>query len=135
MVNELLSCSAGITKIYLSWDAASWHMSKKLKQFIESHNSTAHIESRPLLELAPLPACAQFLNVIEAVFSGMSRAIIHNSNYASVDAAKLAIDQYIAVRNKQFLENPKRAGKSIWGGETSISAFSECNNCKDSRYR
>jgi hypothetical protein len=33
-------------------------------------------------------AGAQFLNVIESVFSGMARAIIHNSNYGSIDAAK-----------------------------------------------
>jgi hypothetical protein len=32
----------------------------------------------PVAELAPLPSSAQFLNVIESVFSGRARAIIHN---------------------------------------------------------
>jgi hypothetical protein len=45
--------------------------------------------------LAPLPAGAQFLNVIESVFSGMARAVIDNSNYGSVDEARAAIDRYI----------------------------------------
>lgn len=36
---------------------------------------------------APLPKRAQFLNVIESVFSGMARAVIQNSDYASVDEA------------------------------------------------
>ena len=36
------------------------------------------------VELAPLPASAQFLDVIESVFSGLARAIIHNSDYSSV---------------------------------------------------
>ncbi len=34
-------------------------------------------------------AGAQFLNVIESVFSGMARAIIHNSDYPSLDAGRL----------------------------------------------
>jgi hypothetical protein len=37
------------------------------------------------------PARAQFLNVIESVFSGTARAIIHNSDYKSVDETKRAI--------------------------------------------
>src|SRR5271170_4422171 len=86
-------------RIYLSWDAASWHISKKLRQRIEEHNAAAAINSRPLVETAPLPAGAQFLNVIESVFSGMARAIIHNSNYPSIDAAKDAIDLYFTERN------------------------------------
>jgi len=49
------------------------------------------------LELAPLPASAQFLNVIESVFSGMARAIIHNSDYPSVAAAQEAIVRIPAI--------------------------------------
>ena len=70
-----------LDRIFLSWDAASWHISKKLLEKIELENSKPLISRGPIVELAPLPAGAQFLNVIEAVFSGMSRAIIHNSNY------------------------------------------------------
>ena len=62
-----------------------------------------------------MPASSQFLNVIESVFSGMSRAIIHNSNYASMDDAKDAIDRYFASRNEHFRKTPKRAGDWIWG--------------------
>jgi hypothetical protein len=71
------------TKLYLSWDAASWHVSKKLFDRIDAHN-VAIGSSGPQIETAPLPARAQFLNVIESIFSGMARAIIHNSNYVSV---------------------------------------------------
>jgi len=74
-------------KLYLSWDAASWHISRRLGEHIEEHNATAGSKCRPLVETAPLPAGAQFLNVIESVFSGMARAIIHNSDYRSIDAA------------------------------------------------
>ena len=40
----------------------------------------------------------------------MAKAIIHNSNYQSVDECKGAIDRYFAERNQAFIENPKRAG-------------------------
>src|SRR5689334_20702369 len=60
----------------------------------------------PLVELAPLPAGAQFLNVIESMFSGMSRAIIQNSDYESIEAARAAIDRHFAERNAYFRANP-----------------------------
>ena len=87
------------------------------------------------MELAPLPSCAQFLNVIESVFSGMAKAIIHNSNYESVEECKDAIDRHFSERNKFFKETPKKAGNKIWGKEITKAKFKESNNCKDPRYR
>ncbi len=80
------------------------------------------------------PSRAQFLNVIESVFSGMARAIIHNSDYQSVEEAMEAIDRYFRERNEHFRLRPKRAGKKIWGKEPAPSEFSESNNCKDPRW-
>jgi hypothetical protein len=79
----------------------------------------------------PLPACAQFLNVIESVFSGMSRAVIQNSDYESVEDARAAIDRHFTDRNAYFRANPKRAGRKICGNENTPSEFSAPNNCKD----
>ncbi len=135
MANTLLERYADENMLYLSWDAASWHLSKRLTAFIDEHNATAEASHRPLLELAPLPASAQFLNVIESVFSGMARAIIHNSDYESVNAAKDAIDRYFLERNLHFEAHPKRAGKAIWGLERTACEFSDANNCKDPAYR
>lgn len=135
MMDLLLKRYHDRRRIYLSWDAASWHISKKLRQRIDEHNAEAAMYHRPLVDMAPLPAGAQFLNVIESVFSGMARAIIHNSNYPSLDGAKAAIDRYFAERNLQFQRNPKRAGKKIWGKERELATFSEANNCKDPRYQ
>jgi hypothetical protein len=81
-----------------------------------------------------LPTCAQFLNVIESVFSGLARAILHNSDYASANEAKLAIDTYFIERNDHYLKHPKRAGNRIWGKELTIPSFSDANNCKDPRF-
>lgn len=123
--------------IYFSWDAASWHASKALYKVVDEINSVEYRKKHktPKIILVPLPTCAQFLNIIESVFSGMARAIIHNSNYQSVDECKEAINRYYDDRNKYFLENHKKAGNKIWGKERVKVSFSESNNCKDPKYR
>ena len=123
--------------IYFSWDAASWHVSKKFLQTVEEINrkDSKEYPNSPILKLAPLPTCAQFLNVIESVFSGMARAIINNSDYGSINECMVAIDRYFAERNCFFEENPRRAGNKIWGKERVKSVFNESNNCKDPMYR
>ena len=50
--------------IYLSWDAASWHISKKLLAHLEELNQEAARDGYPIVKTAPLPAGAQFLNLI-----------------------------------------------------------------------
>jgi transposase len=129
--SQYRSCS----RIFLSWDAASWHISKRLLAYVEQANAGAENACYPQIELAPLPACAQFLNVVESIFSGMARAIIHNSDYPSLEAAKAAIDQYFAERNAHFEANPKRAGRKIWGSERIPSEFYEGQHCKDPESR
>jgi hypothetical protein len=119
-------------KIYMSWDAASWHASKLFFKRVNLINSPAFRakHNTPRVELAPLPSCAQFLNVIESVFSGMARAIIHNSDYETTADCMAAIDRYFAERNAFFRANPKKAGRIIWGKEITPSSFSPANNCK-----
>jgi len=135
MMDILVTQYAHCRRIYLSWDAASWHMSKRLGEHIERHNAGVEISHLPYVETAPLPVGAQFLNVIESIFSGMARAIIHNSNYGSLEQAKSAIDRYLCERNVHFQQNPRRAGKKIWGQEREPAMFDVGNNCKDPHYR
>ena len=122
-------------KLYLSWDGASWHISKQLFTRIEEHNAAVLNGGGPIVETAPLPAGAQFLNVIEFVFSGMARSIVHNSDYKTLDEAKAAFDRYFEERNAHFRQHPRRAGNKIWRKEREPAVFSEANNCKDPRYR
>jgi DDE superfamily endonuclease len=135
MVDVLRRNYRSMKNLYISWDAAGWHISKALGQRVEFLNGWADYDRAPTIELAPLPSRAQFLNVIESVFSGMSRAVIENSDFKSVDDAKAAIDLYISDRNQHFLQHPRRAGKKIWGKEREPASFSEAHNCKDPRYR
>lgn len=136
LLDILLAKHADEDCIYLSWDAASWHASRELYKRVETINSDEHRAHAPspLVRLAPLPTCAQFLNVIESVFSGMAKAIIHNSDYQSVEECQSAIDRYFHERNEHFKKHPKRAGNRIWGKERVEAAFKESNNCKDPMY-
>ena len=61
--------------LYLSWDAASWHDSKKLNEKVEEVNSPEYRTEHgtPMVELAPLPSRAQFLNVIESIIRAFFR--------------------------------------------------------------
>ena len=121
----------------LSWDSASWHVSAKLNERVSEINSAAQTGpgATPSVKLMPLPASAQFLNVIESVFSGMAKAILHNSDYPSVEDCKVAIDRYFAERNEAYRRNPRRAGKKIWGEELVEPCFTRSNNCKDPNWR
>ena len=119
--------------LYFSWDAASWHSSKYFLSQLKQINDPTYRNNNqlPKIILRPLPARAQFLNVIESVFSGMSRSIIQNSNYSTVEEMRNAIDLYFKERNDFFRKNPHRAGNKIWGNERTKSSFSVSNNCKD----
>ncbi len=137
LLRRLIKLYKGESHLFVSWDSASWHASKALNKAIDEINSDAFRirHKTPLIDVLPLPSGAQFLNVIESVFSGMSRAILHNSNYESVDECKQAIDRYFAERNRAFLNHPMRAGNKIWGKERVEAVFREENNCKDPRWR
>ena len=131
MMDLLLDRSRDRRKLYLSWDAASWHISKRLFERIEENNEAAAASGGPIVDTAPLPARAQFLNVIESIFSGMARAIIHNSNYRSVEEAKGAINRYFDERNRHFREHPRRAGKEESEARSGVApGFAEWNCCK-----
>ncbi len=137
LLDRLLVEYAGCRRIYLSWDAASWHSSKILLKKVKDVNRHSYRErhNTPIVKLAPLPARAQFLNVIESIFGGLSEAIIKNSDYRSTDEAKSAIDLYFDERNDFFQKNPGRAGNKIWGEEIVKPSFKQGQNCKHPRFR
>jgi hypothetical protein len=137
LLNVLLEQYSTCDNIYLSWDAASWHASRELAERVSVVNAAEYrsLHRTPLVGLAPLPASSQFLNIIESVFSGLARAVIHNSDYQSEDEARKAIDRYFLERNEYFLKHPKKAGNKIWREEIVPCCFSEANNCKDPKWR
>lgn len=134
LIEVLRRAYCGYRNVYLSWDAAPWHSSKGLQERIMFLNEWAAHDDAPVLRVLPLPTSAQFLNVIESVFSGLARAVLHNSDYGSLAEAKEAVSRYVDERNLAFRREPRRAGQSIWKTERVPSFFRESNNCKDLRY-
>lgn len=119
-------------KLYVTWDAASWHKSAMLVEWLDAFNSTTkRTNEGPLIELVPLPTSSQFLDVIEAVFSGMKRAVVHHSDYGDIPEMKKAISRHFTERNVHFRENPRRAGKQIW----EIDFFDDNENIRSGNYR
>ena len=119
-------------KLYVTWDAASWHKSAMLVEWLDAFNATTKKANEgPLIELVPLPTSSQFLNVIEAIFSGMKRAVVHHSDYRDVPEMKKAISLHFTERNAHFRENPRRAGKKIW----EIDFFDDNENIRSGNYR
>ena len=59
MVDLLRRQYKTMKKLYISWDAASWHISKALGKHVEFLNGWADFDCAPQLELAPLPSRAQ----------------------------------------------------------------------------
>jgi hypothetical protein len=59
MMNLLLDRYRDRRKLYLSWDPASWHISKRLSERIEENNKSATESGGPIVDTAPLPARAQ----------------------------------------------------------------------------
>ena len=86
------------SKLYITWDAASWHSSNELTDWLDRFNlQSRRLGSGPLIEFIPLPTSSQFIDVIEAVFSGLARAIIHHSDYRSEKEMKTAISRHVSA--------------------------------------
>jgi len=120
------------SRIVVTWDAASWHSSNELLAWIDEFNvETRRDGEGPIIELVPLPSGSQFLDVIEAVFSGMKRAVIHHSDYQSEAEMKTAMSRHFVERNEHFRENPRRAGNKIWD----VDFFTDFENIRSGNYR
>jgi len=120
------------SRLYVTWDGASWHRSQDLVDWLDAFNrDTERRQGGPTISLIPLPVSAQFLDVIEAVFSGMKRAVIHHSDYRSTQEMKSAISAHFRERNDFFKQNPQRAGKKIWN----IDFFEDYGNLPSGNYR
>jgi len=132
LIEVLFNKHSTMKRILLTWDAASWHGSNQLVEWLDTFNAdTMHNGFGPLIDLIPLPTSSQFIDVIESIFSGMKRAVIHHSDYQSENEMKTAISRHFMERNAYFAENPKRVGKKIW----EVDFFQDTNNMRSGNYR
>lgn len=115
LVEELAGQYKASSRLYFTWDALTVHSSRAVERWLEKNNKKSAAEGKiPQIVVVPLPAKAQFLNVVESVISGMKKAVIVNSDYPTAEHMKKAIAEHFAARNRHFKDNPKRAGHKIW---------------------
>ena len=132
LIEILFNQYRSASKLYITWDAASWHRSNELVDWLDTFNEgTERSGEGPLIHLVPLPTSSQFLDVIEAIFSGMKKAVIHHSNYRSEEEMKAMISRHFVERNEYFRANPKRAGKKIWD----LDFFTDYETLRSGDYR
>ena len=118
-------------KLYVTWDAVAWHNSGPLLEALDHFNEQTSASSvGPIIELVPLPTSSQFLNVIEGVLSGMTRAVINNSDYSDAARMKQAISKHFSERNEHFRHNPSRVGRKIW----EFDFFEDCDAFRAGSY-
>jgi transposase len=130
---ELLFCQhRDKTHLYLTWDAASWHDSASLVDWLDAFNmKTTETGDGPLISMVPLPSCSQFLNVIESTFAVMKKAVVHHSDYRTPHEMKSSISRHFWDRNLFFQDNPRRAGKKIWD----LDFFNDMDSLRAGNYR
>lgn len=132
LIEILFNQYSTVARIFLTWDSASWHSSIALVEWLDAFNAqTREAGFGPAIQLVPLPTSSQFLDVLEAVFSGMKRAVVHHSDYRSVVELKSAVSSHFVERNAFFKENPRRAGRKIWD----VDFFSDTDNLRSGNYR
>lgn len=69
-----LQCLAqGLKRLYIVWDNASFHVSKKLREWRKEHNRSVRRTGGVLIHFVLLPSKSPWLNPIEAVFRWLKR--------------------------------------------------------------
>jgi hypothetical protein len=117
-------------KLHLSRDGAPRHIPKRPYERIGEHDA-AVLGHGPTVDAAPPPSGAQSLDVIGSVFSGMARAIVHDSGCQTPGEARPAIDRHVGERNEHCRLRPRRAGDESRRKGREPAASSEANDRKD----
>ena len=63
------------TVVVLIWDNASWHISKRIRQWIRAYNQAAKVAGEPRLLVHQLPVKSPWLNPIEPCWVHAKRAV------------------------------------------------------------
>jgi transposase len=97
-------------KLYLVLDNGTTHRSKETKNFLDS---------QPRLVPVFLPTHASWLNQVEIWFSVLSRQALKNVSFASREALRDRILDYVALHNKKLAHPYKwtSKGKPLTGGK------------------
>lgn len=98
----------GHTRLVMVWDAASWHVSRKVRQAIRDHNR-AVIRTGSGVRIVPvvLPVHAFWLNPVEAIIGFTKRTALPCRQFETLHDQQAAIDRVVLHRNLRKAHVPK----------------------------
>lgn len=92
-VSERLA-TEGKRALLLVWDNASWHISKRVKQWIRTHNRQAKQEGGVRIISCYLPSKSPWLNPIEPKWLHGKRAIVEPSRKLTAEEVQQRVCQH-----------------------------------------
>jgi hypothetical protein len=84
----------GKKALLLVWDNASWHVSKRVRAWIQAHNRRAKAEGGVRIVVCPLPVKAPWLNPIEPKWAHGKKAIVEPDRKLTAQETKERICQH-----------------------------------------
>ncbi len=92
---QLAKVCKGMKKIYLIWDNAKAHQTKRLEAWIKRWNRRGGIKFKVL----PLPTYSPWLNPIEPMFGDLYKKVVAGSNFRWPCNMADAVHKYFRHRN------------------------------------
>lgn len=89
---QLLERYRGKRYLVLIWDNASWHKSRKVQNWVDTHNASAREQGLPKLYAVPLPTYSPWLNPTEAVINQNKRRTLFGHNRPDPSQLRRAVE-------------------------------------------
>lgn len=84
--------------IVLLWDKASWHTSRRTRNWIRAYNRRAKRENRTRLIVCPLPTRSPWLMPLESIFGWIKHQVLGGRLFETVPALQAAAERYFHQR-------------------------------------
>ncbi len=94
----------GKKALWLVWDNASWHASKRVRAWIKAYNRRAKAEGGVRIIACPLPIKAPWLNAIEPKWVHGKRAIVEPDRKLTAQETKERVCLYYGCEQVEPLE-------------------------------
>lgn len=91
----------------LVWDNAAWHVSKRVRDWIDGHNRRVRREGGCRIRVCGLPVKAPWLNAIEPKWVHGKRAIVEPDRKLSADELRERVCEYYGCQRHPPLPKPQ----------------------------
>ena len=93
----------GKTALLLVWDNAAWHVSKRVRAWIEVHNRKARVEGGVRIVACVLPVKSPWLNPIEPKWAHGKKAIVEPNRLLAAHEVRTRVCDYYGCEHREPL--------------------------------